>query len=191
MDISSLLLLDLPSWVSWVFSGIGVLFFGYLVDFFFKKKKVQTKEENQKDSVVPPKKKVYSEEELKLRTHILFVDDESFKIVKILKTTEGWTNTKAVKDIKSLSATEVKWANIIFVDVNGVGSALFNDQGLGLAAAIKMKYPEKKVIIYSAESKRNVFNDSWDKVDKRLSKNADPIQFISIVETFANQIFNE
>lgn len=131
-----------------------------------------------------------SMDELKLRTNILFIDDESFKIVSILKKTEGWINTKSIKDIHSPSEPEIRWAHIIFVDVNGVGGNLFNNQGLGVAQEIKKRYPKKRVVLYSAETKHDAFSEAWDVVDARLPKNADPIVFITKVETFANSIFN-
>ena len=139
----------------------------------------------------PHQPKAVDVEELKVHTNILFVDDETFKIVKILKNTEGWINTNWVKDVKSLTAPEVRAADIIFVDINGVGGSLFNEQGLGLAGGIKRKYPEKRVVIYSEESEHNVFSENWKAVDDRLPKNADPIEFITKIETFAAEIYNE
>lgn len=197
---------EIPSWVTWVFSGCGVALITFFVSVFKKRKKLvkqtsgnsfnniinknnQTTQPNDKE-INEAVSKHYTEDQLKLITKILFIDDESFKIVKILREREGWINTKSVKDIKSLSSQIIKWADIVFVDINGVGAALYNEQGLGLAAGIKDWYPNKRVVIYSAENKQNVFSASWDKVDRKLSKNADPIQFITIVEELANQIYN-
>ena len=60
----------------------------------------------------------------------------------------------------------------------------FNDEGLGLALAIKDKYPEKKVIIYSAETNGDRFHEALRKADSFLPKNADPYEFQRIVEEF-------
>ena len=116
-------------------------------------------------------------------TRILFVDDDSrFKVVKILQKS-GWRHTKTVKDIKTLDDMDVVWADIFFIDVQGVGAALgFSDEGLGLALAIKEKYPNKKVVIYSAETKGDRFHAALRKADSFLSKNADPYEFQKIVE---------
>ena len=208
---------QLPAWVTWVFSGIGVFvlsaIFWALKKFVFKSEEPDSSVDinnnhnvTQSVSVTiagdhaitslintsPNHQRRYVDiEELKVKTNILFVDDESFKIVKIIKNTEGWINTNWVKDIKSLTAPEVRRADIVFVDINGVGGSLFNEQGLGLAGGIKRKYPEKRVIIYSEESEHNVFSENWKIVDDRLPKNADPIEFITKIETFASEIYNE
>lgn len=122
-------------------------------------------------------------------TRILFVDDDSrFRVVKILQNS-GWRHTKTIKDVKTLDAADVKWADILFIDVQGVGVALgFNDEGLGLSLAIKDKYPEKKVVIYSAENKGDRFHNALRSADSFLSKNADPYQFQKIVEDLTSDL---
>ena len=208
---------QLPGWVTWVFSGIGVFaltaIYWALKKFVFKSDETDSNiDSNNSQNVtqnvsvtiagnhaITPlmntstnhQRRDVDIEELKVKTNILFVDDETFKIVKIIKNTEGWINTIWVKDVKSLTAPEVRRADIVFVDINGVGGSLFNEQGLGLAGGIKRKYPEKRVIIYSEESEHNVFSDNWKIVDDRLPKNADPIEFITKIETFATEIYNE
>lgn len=114
---------------------------------------------------------------------ILFVDDDTnFKVVKIMKGA-GWPNVKITKDIRDLSSPDVVDASILFVDIQGVGKSLgFTDEGLGLSLAIKQKYPEKKVVIYSAQTDGDRFHRALNKADGSLSKNADPYQFISLVE---------
>lgn len=125
-------------------------------------------------------------ERKKNNTRILFIDDETtFKLVKILKKS-GWLHTKLVKDIDSLDQAEVYQADMIFVDIQGVGVELgFSEQGLGLASALKRKYPEKKIIIYSAEQTGDRFHRALREVDDFLPKDADPYQFQSIVEQYA------
>lgn len=61
----------------------------------------------------------------------------------------------------------------------------FADEGLGLADAIKTKYPAKKVIIYSAETKGDRFHKALRNVDTFLAKNADPYEFQQIIENFS------
>lgn len=119
-------------------------------------------------------------------TKILFIDDEvKFKVVKILQNA-GWMHTKLIKDAKSLDQTEIYEAHIIFVDVQGVGVELnFKEEGLGLASALKKKYPLKKIIIYSAEQTGDRFHQALREADDFLPKDADPYQFQSVVESFA------
>jgi hypothetical protein len=130
-----------------------------------------------------------ADEKMKATIKILFVDDNhtEYKMVSILKKA-GWTKTKSVKDITDLDAQVVTDSDIIFVDINGVGLTLFEDQGLGLASALKVKYPKKKIIIYSAETSGDRFHKALRQVDDCLSKNAEPYQFINLVENLAKSL---
>lgn len=123
---------------------------------------------------------------IKDKTHIMFIDDDtSFPVVKILRKA-GWRNTKIVKDITSLDAADVRDAHIFFVDIQGVGKALsFKDEGLGVAVALKKKYPDKKVVIYSAVPIGDRFHEGFRVADDQLSKTADPYQFQQAVETLS------
>ncbi|MEV4781350.1 hypothetical protein [Burkholderia sp. LMU1-1-1.1] len=116
--------------------------------------------------------------ELKRKTHILFVDDDrGFKIVGVLKKM-GWENTKLVTDISSLEQGQLLAADVIFVDIQGVGRAMqYSDEGLGLSLAIKRRHPIKKVIIYSAEENGARFHEALQEADYSLPKTAEPIRF--------------
>lgn len=122
---------------------------------------------------------------------ILFIDDDkNFNVVKILKDSD-WKKTKSITDIKSLDICQVKSAEIIFVDINGVGKILnLEYEGLDLALMLKQKYPEKKIIIYSANKTSNSFHEAWDVADGRLEKNALPYQFQNMVENFSLEYYN-
>jgi hypothetical protein len=128
-----------------------------------------------------------SDENMKATTRILFVDDNhtEYRNVSILKKA-GWTKTKSVKDITDLDSSIVTEADIIFVDINGVGLELFEDQGLGLASALKKKYPQKKIVIYSAETTGDRFHKALREVDHCLPKNADAYQFMNLIENLIN-----
>ena len=127
--------------------------------------------------------------ELKKKTHILFVDDKTFKIVKTL-VDEGWIHTKLVKDITTLDSPLITGNDIFFIDIQGVGTKLFHNEGIGLANIIQERHPEKKVILYSAETTGNRFDPTLRKVDAVLEKNAEPYEFIQLVEKFAREISN-
>lgn len=123
---------------------------------------------------------------MKPKLKILFIDDDTkFNVVKILKDS-GWKGTKTVIDIKGIDTRRVKEADIYFVDINGVGKILdCKDEGLDLALMLKQRYPNKKVVIYSANSKNNIFHEAWEKCDFKLEKNALPYQFQSLVEQYS------
>lgn len=190
----------------WLFSGVGLTALGLIINGIIGKKEEPLKEnslknsnsivinntsphnndnepiEKQGESVVMPIKTL---EEHKNSTKILFVDDDQkFKVAKIL-VKSGWVHTKLIKDIGTLDQQDVCEASILFVDVQGVGVALgFQDEGLGLALALKDKYPQKHVIIYSAETQGDRFHKALRKADSFLPKNADPYEFQKIVEEF-------
>ncbi|MBN7822514.1 hypothetical protein [Bowmanella yangjiangensis] len=115
---------------------------------------------------------------LKKNVRILFIDDDrGFKIVGILKKM-GWEHTKIVVDVSSLEQSQLVDANVVFVDIQGVGKMMhYADEGLGLALAIKRRYPEKKVIIYSAQEEGERFHEALQEADYNLPKTAEPIRF--------------
>ncbi len=190
----------------WLFSGVGVIILAWAFKFFFSKvnKKANSSEkqtnnfeiniENRnessiaqvKTSALPERAKQAKKlSDWKNETRILFIDDDArFKVAKIL-TKSGWVHTKLIKDCETLDDTEIVDASILFIDVQGVGVAMgFSDEGLGLALAIKEKYQNKKVIIYSAETNGDRFHEALRKADSFLAKNADPYEFQRIVEEF-------
>lgn len=191
------------SWIidnkEWLFSGIGLVVLGGVLNYFLRKPVrvgVETNkpknlnsigERNHNSTEKSVKENVHKKslDEYKNETRILFVDDDArFKVAKIL-TQSGWVHTKLIKDCKTLDERDVVDAQLLFIDVQGVGVAMgFNDEGLGLALAIKEKYPNKKVIIYSAETKGDRFHEALRKADSFLPKNADPYEFQRIVEEF-------
>ncbi len=123
---------------------------------------------------------------------ILFIDDKAFPLIDILKTT-GWSNTKRIKDAESLEQIDIREAHILIVDIQGIGKKLkFKDEGLGLIIALKNKYPNKKIIVYSAEDQGKIqaFHPGIDVADKRLSKNSDPYQFQVVIEAYAKEAFS-
>lgn len=181
--------------VEWVFSGIGVLAITLVANkFFFRNGQTSAPSINISNTnlteiqgpQLPQAKKPRSGVDMKQNVRILFVDDDTkFQVVKILKN-DGWHHVKIVKDISSLTSPELLEANILFVDIQGVGKALsFSDEGLGLAYAIKQKYPDKKVIIYSAQTTGERFHRGLQNADYFLPKNADPYEFIKLAEDFS------
>lgn len=182
----------------WLFGGIGVTALFFILDKFVFKSKTKSEKSDKnkienKNSIIINNNigKQKTEEKIKTESkkdksnlRILFVDDQhtKFKMVSILKKS-GWKNTHSVKDITDLDDFKAKEADIIFVDINGVGKTLFKDEGLGLASTLKKKYPEKKIVIYSSETKGDRFHKALREVDDCLSKNAEPYQFINLIET--------
>lgn len=154
------------------------------------------KESNQKNNNRDPSpEKVSNEREAKIefmkhKLNILFIDDDKkFEIVKVLKD-NGWKNTKTVVDIKGVDIPVVKNSDIYFVDINGVGKQMNLDyEGLDIALMLKQRYPDKKVVIYSANKEFNAFHEAWTACDYKLEKNALPYQFQNLVENYSIDIY--
>ena len=129
---------------------------------------------------------------LKSKIKILFIDDDKkFNIVKIFKDSK-WKNTNSTTDIKSVDEPKVKEADIIFVDINGVGKLLVcKDEGLDIALMLKQKYPNKKIIIYSANKDNDNFHKAWDLCDFKLEKNALSYQYLSLVEQYSIELYSK
>lgn len=147
-----------------------------LFDFFTKKRSLPKRNLN----------------EIKNGCRILFIDDLKFDIVDRLKKQDGWKNTTWIKDLDSISQTELLDAHIVLVDVQGVGKKMqCPDEGLGLIVAIKEKYPQKKVIMYSSESQGKIetFHKAWNVADHRMKKSATQYEYNNIIEKFAKEAF--
>lgn len=123
--------------------------------------------------------------DLKETCRILFIDDDKKPTVIKTLTKSGWRNISRIGDTANLDLLEIRAANIIFVDIKGVGLLLqFKNEGIGLAAALKDKYKDKGVVIYSATEEHNLFDPDIKKVDDWLYKNAEPIQFSNMIEQY-------
>jgi len=184
----------------WIFSGIGISLFGLFKLIYNSNSKsskissnqnkiINTVNVNTNDSTTkrkPNNKKYFKTvAEAKNNISILFIDDDTkFKMINILKRA-GWKNTKIIKDINNLHSNDIENTDIFFVDIQGVGKKLaFSDEGLGLANALKNEYPDKKVVIYSAENRGDRFHEALRKADDSLPKNADPYEFEQVIENF-------
>ena len=123
-------------------------------------------------------------------TKILFVDDFKFEIVDYLNSC-GWIQTKRIKDIDDINHPSIAENHIFFVDIQGVGKKMgFSDEGLGLARALKEKYSEKIVILYSAQPTGDRFDKTLSIVDDTIRKNADTYEFLKLVEKYSIQTFS-
>lgn len=190
---------DVVEWIwankEWLFSGLGIVVLGLAVKFWGSLSSIirtklfsRTAKHIRGDEDTSVPKSHPSLSKAKQNTRILFIDDDtSFKVVNILKNA-GWEQTTIHKDIGSLDDADIIETDIFFIDINGVGKRmLFTDEGLGLAHAIKKRYPKKRVIIYSADPKANWHHEAWEIIDARLPKNADPYEFQQLVEEYAVQ----
>ena len=189
---------------TWFLSGLGVVVLGWIGNLILEQFKKTDSTSQISNSIVvnntmptiqadnirseQPESRM-SLPDRKAKTKILFIDDDTkFKVVKILANS-GWLNTSIIKDAKTLDEPAIINAHILFVDVQGVGVSMgFDSEGLGLALALKEKYPSKKIVIYSAETKGDRFHDALRKADSFLPKNADPYEFQKVVEELSLEL---
>jgi hypothetical protein len=119
--------------------------------------------------------------------NVLFIDDETrFKIVNILKK-NSWINCQIIKDLDDFNSPVLLNANIIFVDIEGVGRMLTpQEQGLGIVKEIKTRYPNKRVVIYSSKPERDMTHPAFQMVEGILRKDAQPSEFLKYIEDARN-----
>ena len=133
--------------------------------------------------------KQISDQQIKARTTVLVIDDQEPVELRALLKRDGWKNYY-IDDLESLEARKLRDSQIICIDIMGVGKALRVDDGMGLVKDIKIKYPEKKIILYSSVSKQNIFSEALDYVDKRLKKQSSLIPFVTAIEEMAENTFS-
>lgn len=122
---------------------------------------------------------------------ILFIDDDTeLKMAENIKA--DWNNTKVIIDSTNIKQLEIRNADVIFVDIQGVGKLLgFSDEGFGLAKAIKETYPNKKVVIYSAAKKHDIYHDAIKVCDKTLKKDANLYEFNNLIEKYYDEAISK
>lgn len=121
-------------------------------------------------------------------TNVLFIDDDTrFKIVNILRK-KSWIKCQVVKDIDDFDNLSLVEADVIFVDIEGVGRILTpQEQGLGMVVEINRRYPHKKLIIYSSQPVRDMTHPAFRVVEGVIHKDAQPSEFLRYIEDARNK----
>lgn len=171
----------------WLFSGLGASAIIGSVAYIFKNKQDSEKTQTQNVTVNVNSEKEASTKVLNIKSidkesiSILFIDDQTFDYINHLKNA-GYINVRKIRNVKQIDCPEIINANVIFVDVNGVGTNLFpTEQGLGVAKAIKKRFGNSKnVYLYSAS--HQPLSSDFNILDGVMSKNADPYEFINLIE---------
>src|SRR4051812_15693485 len=88
----------------WAFSGVGVLILGGICTLVRSVWKRGTKSDDDNQEIARP---TLSQNELKARCRILFIDDKPFKVIELLQKA-GWTHTKRIRDITTLADADVE-----------------------------------------------------------------------------------
>ena len=199
-------------WYHWVFSGIGGVVLTWIITIFIKNKNstvlqnsnqsgTQTNNNGSNNTTQIVNIGAQSVESansnessqkidvntLKGKTRILFIDDQDFPVIKNLKKS-GWI-VDHLYNVDDIDNALILNSNILFVDINGVAKDLSTEDGIGLVKALKKKYgDDKKVIIYSAESEGDRFNEAFRLCDDFLPKQTDYFEFSGLVEKYAREL---
>lgn len=107
---------------------------------------------------------------LKDSARILFIDDLDLESKIINLISAGWKNVIQINEASNIDRTEIREADIIFVDYKGIVKDS-EEQGLAVLSALKGRYGNSKwLILYSAhEVPINAFNKG---ANSYLAKNS-------------------
>ncbi len=125
-------------------------------------------------------KNLFKESYTKDNVNILFIDDLDMPVVESLR--KANYKVKKVKDIKDVDDADVKNAQIIFVDFDGVGKSISPlHQGAGLVKELKSKYGTSKfVVLYTAQPTMpadTTMSSLFTIADARMRKDSDVTDF--------------
>ena len=135
--------------------------------------------------------KKYSLEEIKKKIRILIIDDDVAGAASLKEYLEkGNWRVDTIKDLDHDANHYLVDSQIICVDIHDVGIALGFPNGVSLLKLIATKYPNKKIILYSAiAAYDDLFEDALRYADKTVSKSS-RAEFSSAIEWLAEQLFD-
>ena len=117
----------------------------------------------------------------KSEVSVLIIDDNGYDIEPLKQL--GYRDVEISYDFEEM--IKLKKYNIIFCDINEVASKIYpTGQGAQLASKIKKEYPEKMVIIFSAQSQKLSFSKYYNSVDKVIDKLADYETISEIIDEY-------
>ncbi|MBT4732891.1 hypothetical protein HOB87_13110 [Candidatus Woesearchaeota archaeon] len=116
----------------------------------------------------------------KEQLQILFIDDETMPIVETLR--KAGYQVKKKQNISSEDDVDVRNSHVVFVDYDGVGGKLSDQQGAGVIKRIRNKYQKTKyLILYTAQPTypaETITRGFIDYADAKMRKGASMDEFI-------------
>lgn len=126
-----------------------------------------------------------SDSKKRSRMEILIIDDDSFPFADNLRKI-GFRLTEK-KDIEDIQ--DVQPYQIVLCDINGVGKTISSShQGAYLSQQIKIKYPEKYVVVYSADPTKMESQKYLNSVDKNIPKGTSLEDWSEILDEAINEL---
>lgn len=126
---------------------------------------------------------------IRMRSRILVIDDHAFAYKKLF-IDGGYAVTKW-NDVKNPDALTSGQFDLILLDLQGVGLAQSNEQGLGVLKHIKTVDPGQLVIAYSNAEFPLGSQPFFDMADAVLQKSADFLDFKREVDRLLTLRFSE
>lgn len=112
---------------------------------------------------------------------ILFIDDGGFYTEPLSQL--GYKDIDVELEFKDISRVEPY--DIIFCDINDVAKNIYPvGQGAALASEIKRMYPNKYVIIFSAQNQKPSFAKYYEDVDAVIDKTSDQKVFQDVIDKY-------
>lgn len=117
--------------------------------------------------------------EMRKNSEILVIDDQEFLLTEPLRN-YGYQITEK-KDLNSLK--DAAAYDIILCDIRGVGKFLQSKyEGANLIKELKLKYPQKKIVAYTAEEYTASFSELLDYADKKVEKGTSVDDWTSLLD---------
>ena len=133
---------------------------------------------------------VFSLDEIKKKVSILMIDDDKEDLVSLKDYLKKEWKVYSITDLDNYKNTLLEKSQIICIDIHGVGITLGLDNGVKLLEGIAQRYPNKKLILYSAVSSfDNMFEKALRFADESVSK-SDFTDFSSAIEHSAQELFS-
>ncbi len=112
---------------------------------------------------------------------ILFIDDGGFDTEPLSKL--GYKDINVEYEFKDMTMFEPY--DVIFCDINDVAKNIYPvGQGAELASEIKRTYPDKFVIIFSAQNQKPSFVKYYEDVDAVIDKVSDQRTFQNVIDRY-------
>ena len=119
----------------------------------------------------------------KKNVSILFIDDLGFDVEPLKQL--GYKDVDVLLEFNDIKS--VQPYDIIFCDINDVAKKHFPvGQGAELASTIKRMYPDKYVVIFSAQNHKNSFYKYYEDVDDVIDKTSGYGIFCNVIDKYIN-----
>ncbi len=128
-------------------------------------------------------------EELRKRSRLLVIDDQSFSYVELFQR-DGYTIEKW-DDVEDLTKLESGYYDIILLDIQGIGREIsIKEQGFGVLKHVKKVNPTQIIVAYSNKEWSFKYAEFFDLADSKLAKTDDYVVFKEEIDELLKNKFS-